>query len=158
MNQGHIVQAAYRELRKIAEREGPDGAYLLQQCEFCVDLHTGMAVLSLQFGRDVVWKQQLPISKGQVENGSITVAAMEKHVIEAMRKTLSLVGQVEHSRLNGHFPKSIERVEVEYLPATNEKNFKVFFKNGHMAEGTEAEIRTDYFMARCTMIYDLPPL
>lgn len=158
MNQQGIVRAAYAELRKIAEREGPEGQFLLEQSEFCVDLHTGMAVLSLQFGRNVVWKQQLPFSKGQIDNGQVTAEAMEASVVMAMRKTLSLAGQAEHARLNLQFPKAIERVEVEYMPDIAQKNFKVFFKNGHVAEGSESEIRTDYFLARCAMIYDLPPL
>lgn len=158
MNQGHIVQAAYRELRKIAEREGPEGVYLLERAEFTVDYAGSDIVLALQFGRDVVWKQRLSIKRYDIEENKISVTEMEQRIVDTMRKSLSVVGMAEHARLDAQFKKSIERVEVEYRPDIHEKNFKVFFKNGHVAEGTESEIRTDYFMARCTMIYDLPPL
>lgn len=158
MNQTHIVRAAYAELRRVAEREGPEGAALLDMSEFCLDTHTGHAVLSLWFARDKVWEQRLPISKGQLDGGAISIEEAEKCVLQVMRDTLSLVGQKEHTRLNARFPKSIVRVEVEYMMATRERNFTVFFKNGHIAEGTESEIHTDHFLARCAMIYDLPPL
>lgn len=155
---GAIVSAAYRELRRIAEQEGPEGRYLLEQAEFCVDAHGGNVVLSLQFGREVVWKSTLPISRAQIDDGAMPSAEMEQHAVAAMRKSLSVVGQYEHARLNKYFPKSIDRVEVNYDANANEKTFKVHFKNGHVAEGTQSEMSSDYFMARCTMIYDLPPL
>lgn len=156
----NIVNAAYAELREIAKKEGPDGELLMYQCEFTADYAAGGSVLlQLQFGRDVVWKQQITgITRTQIEMG-MTYTDMAVKVTEAMRKTISLVGQVEHARLNQEFPQSIARVEVEYIPAQADYQYRVFFRNGHIAEAIgKREVRDDLFKARCAMIYDLPPL
>lgn len=83
---------------------------------------------------------------------------IEKTVTHVARQNLSLVAQMHWARLDRLFPKSIRNVELERREVDLNHRLVVTFKNGHVADCLESEAKDDLFTARCTMLYNLPPL
>jgi hypothetical protein len=75
-----------------------------------------------------------------------------------MEAYFRLAGQVHHAYFEARFPRSIEQVCIGYDSRSATKMIWVKFANGHVAEGPEAQARTDFFIAKCIMLHDLPML
>lgn len=87
-----------------------------------------------------------------------SMANLEKTVTHVARQNLSLVAQMHWARLDRMFPGSIKNVGLERNEATLQHRLVVVFKNGHIADCIEKEAHDDLFTARCSMLYNLPPL
>lgn len=107
--------------------------------------------IAVEFNRELVKRFDIHVS--YKDN---TETLMEK-INLVMQGNLSLVGQMHFVRLHKVFPNSIRDVTVVYNADKHEKIIHVEFKNGHVAEAPEAEAKTDLFIARCSMLFDLPP-
>lgn len=154
-----VTKFLNEELRKIAEDEGPDGMLMLEHTEFVIDYGTMDAALrvAMEYRGQRVWQAELDMSREQMDRGMVD-ELFKKNITSAMRGTLSLVGQMHHARLDKLFPKSIKEVKVSYDPEKARKVVNVHFHNGHVASADEMEAKTELFTARCSLLYDLPPL
>ena len=153
-----VVQLAWAELRAIAIAEGDDALRMMDFLDITADYKgNGKVELVIEFNKEVIWRNRLPISRTNVDVPStMTDEKLQSTLSVHMRKQLSLVSQMHHARLDKLFPNSIKEVKLGYDPAKAEKLVIVIFKNGHTAEACEAESKTDLFTARCAMLYDLP--
>ena len=153
-----IVSIAYAELNRLARKEGPDGLALLSRCEFTADFEKGKGRcrIHLQIGREVVWTGYASVTEDDVQ--FLADEELVKRVLTPIRDSMSLVGLEVHAAVDRLFPKSVRKVDVEYSVEQAERKFAVLFQNGHVAEVMESELRTEIFVARCSMLYDLPPL
>lgn len=86
------------------------------------------------------------------------IGDLEQRVTHVARQNLSLVAQMHWARLDTMFPKAIRNCEIERNEATLDHRLIVTFKNGHVADCFEREAKDDLFTARCSMLYNLPPL
>lgn len=136
-NLNRVHNALVAELRAIAEREGPEAIAAVPYFKTCV-YQFRLAVSSIYEA----------MSDGELEN----------RVSAVMRNNLSILGQLHYVHLHKLFPHAIRDVQVEYDVTQDLKVVKVLFKNGHIAEAPEHESKTDLFIARCSMLFDLPPL
>lgn len=155
-----INSLLYNELRKRSLEE-PEGARFLDHAEITADYikHRQAVGVELSYRGTVIWRRELPLTANDVE---IASAMSDQQVIETvtgtMRKHLNLIAQMHFARLEPMFPGSIDEVTMGFDPKTNTKTIHVKFKNGHVAEGPEGEAKDEIFLARCAMLYDLPPL
>lgn len=145
-------------MAEIAFDEGPEAMEFFKQLDIAVDYNyrqNGYLVeASWGGGRSFAFKfgmSELTAMEKKAED-------LDAELTPFMKKNLSLAAQLLHARLDKQFPNAIQRVETEHVPSTCTKNFKVVFKNGHFAETPEHESKSDLFLARCMMLYDLPPL
>lgn len=145
-------------IKEIAEREGPQATEMLRFIDCSADFRNGnqFVLMSLVYRQNQFWERKIKMSESDMY--TMKEDFFVNTISDAMRGTLSLAGQIEQTRLEKMFPNSIKNVLVTYDHQKAEKVFQVVFKNGHMAEGYESEVHTDYFSAKCTMLYDLPPL
>ncbi len=93
-----------------------------------------------------------------VDLGGSPKMSLEEKATHVARQNLSLVAQMHWARLDRLFPKSIRNVELERREVDLNHRLIVTFKNGHVADCLESEAKDDLFTARCTMLYNLPPL
>ena len=147
------------ELKRMVQRLG--GAYALDHFEVTVDqVHSGgqYVLLRIWFMHRPIWEQRLHVpglNAGYVTTQDQTLANIVTHV---MKEHLDLVAQMHHAWLDRQFPNSIKEVRMERNLETDTKMICVIFKNGHKAIGPESDVKKDIFLARCAMIYDLPPI
>jgi hypothetical protein len=153
-----VAQTLTNELRQIAAREGPEGALMLRDAEVTVDFtNNRTALVAKVYYRGLeIWNRRIGVSEDDMM--VLKDDVLVEKISDAMRGTLTLAGQVQHAKLEKLFPGAIKNVIVTYDAEKHEKVYQVIFKNGHMAEGLESEMKTELFMARCTMLYDLPAL
>jgi hypothetical protein len=59
-------------------------------------------------------------------------------------------------RLNQKMPRTIDRIEVVYDAARDERRAIVTCKNGHKIERPEKDLFTEDFLATLSLVYDLP--
>lgn len=151
-------QVLYTTLRDIAAKEGVEASLMMRETDITVDFRKNRSVLlcAVTYRQHPIWERTIPMSEEMMSQ--LTDDQFEKTISNAMRGTLSLAGQLAQVRLEKMFPESIKTVLVTYDPQRAEKVFQVIFKNGHMAEEFESELWGDVFKAKCTMLYDLPPL
>lgn len=141
--------------------EGPEGMWLLEHaditCDY-IDGRTGIRV-ALSFKGNELWVRKLSLSATQVEFGStMSDKKFEETITTTMRNHLNLVAQMHYARLEPMFPNSIAEVTMGFDMDSHEKTVIVKFKNGHVADGPEREAKSEFFLAKCTMLYDLPPI
>lgn len=153
-----IVQYIWAELRRIAEIEGPDAMYVLHTCDVAADYMPGRNAV-----RAVVSFKGLPprmvemrVTPESMNSDSPEAAILHKDVTKAMMQNLSLVGQKVLHDLDKKMPKYVQDVQCRYNVQKLEREFVVIFKNGHELVAEEREVKTDEFLARCLMVYDLP--
>lgn len=116
-------------------------------------------MMGVEFKGNQIWKRMVPINGLTAGNGvDMSDEELRDKVTNTMRSHLNLVAQMHHARLDKLFPGSIQEVTMGYSPEKALKTIHVKFKNGHMAEGPEHEAKQDIFLARCTMLYNLPPI
>lgn len=153
-----IVRVMNSEVKSIAAKEGPEAVGMMRYIDCTADFRTNYNYLTLgvTYQQGQIWMRKLKMAEHDLF--SMNEDGFVKTISEAMRGTLSLAGQIEQARLEKLFPGSIKNVLVTYDQERKEKAFQVVFKNGHMAEGYESEVRSDFFTAKCTMLYDLPAL
>lgn len=135
--------------------------WLLEHADLTADYVNGRQGIkvSLLFRNKPIWTRILPISANQVEIPSqMSDEKFEQTISNTMRSHLNLVAQMHFARLDQMFPNSIAEVTMGYSPERAEKTIIVKFKNGHVADGPEAESKSEFFLAKCTMLYDLPPI
>lgn len=155
-----INSLLYNELRKRSLEE-PEGALFLDHAEITADYikHRQAVGVELSYRGKVIWRKELPITANDVEFASkMSDKDLMETVTSTMRKHLNLIAQMHFARLEPMFPNSIDEVTMGFDPKSNTKTIHVKFKNGHVAEGPESEAKQDIFLARCAMLYDLPPL
>jgi len=147
------------EMRRIAKNE-PDVAAIMDHLDVTADIQNQQYLtLAVTFMNKQIWKKQLPITRSQIEyREQMSDSKLESTITNTMRNHLNLVAQMHHAWLDKHFPNSIAEVTMGYDPQKAQKTIHVRFKNGHVAEGPENEAKQDIFLARCTMLYDLPPI
>lgn len=147
------------ELRRVAKRE-PEVAAIMEHLDVTADIqNTQYLTLAVTFMNKQIWKKQVPITRNQIEyREHMSDDKLEQTVTNTMRNHLNLVAQMHHARLDKHFPNSIAEVTMGYDPQKAQKTISVRFKNGHVADGPEAEAKSEFFLAKCTMLYDLPPI
>lgn len=119
-----------------------------------VDHLRGGLLLQIDFSRDRSWSKKITVSS----YADMSEGELENRVSAAMRNNISILGQMHYVRLHKLFPNSIKDVQIQYKPETHEKIVQVLFKNGHRAEATEHESKGELFIAKCSMLYDLPPI
>lgn len=140
---------------------GPEGKYLLEYAEITADYIKGRQSIrvALSFKGNELWVRELPMSATQVEfRTQMDDKEFESKITTTMRNHLNLVAQMHYARLEPMFPGSIQEVTMGFDMETNEKTICVKFKNGHVADGPERESKSEFFLAKCTMLYDLPPI
>jgi hypothetical protein len=155
-----VVRLLNQELQRLTLQE-PEGKDFLEHAEITADYVNGRQAVGiiLSYRNRQVWRRLLPISANQVEfSSNMSDEKLYNTITDTMRKHLNLVAQMHFARLDPMFPNSIDEVSMGYDPTTNSKTVQVKFKNGHVAEGPESEAKLDIFLARCAMLYDLPPL
>jgi hypothetical protein len=155
-----INSILYRELRK-QSLVHPEGILFLDNAEITADYikHRQAVGVTLSYRGKMIWKREIPVTANEVEFSSqMSDKDLIDQVTSTMRKHLNLVAQMHFARLEPMFPNSIEEVTMGFNPDTHTKTIHVKFKNGHVAEGPESEAKQDIFLARCAMLYDLPPL
>lgn len=155
-----VIGYAWAEIRRIAKEEGDDGMRMMEHLDLTADVNNGRDLLEIavEFKKEVIWRSRVPITRANIDfESSMSNKELQDTLSVHMRKQLSLVAQLHHARLDKLFPGAISGVRLGYIPATAEKIIIVTFKNGHEAEATETESKTDLFTARCLMLYDLPP-
>ena len=148
----------FDELHRIAQYEGvPDAA---KDMDISVDWIFGRDQIRVQIvsrgTRKFLWSYIFRVSEWDLDH--MDEDTFDVRITEAMRANLSIVGQMHHAWLDQHFPRRIKKVTVHYRGKSKLKMIHVEFMNGHIAEGPEIEIKTDLFLARCCMLYDLPSL
>jgi len=137
-----------------------DGEYALEHFDVTVDqFRDGYVLMGVEFRGNQIWKQRVHVS-GLTAGGGCDMSdeKLRETVTTTMRSHLNLVAQMHHARLDKLFPGSIQDVTMGYNPETAQKTVHVKFKNGHVAEGPEFEAKQDIFLARCMMLYNLPPI
>lgn len=149
-----LAHACEVELGRIAEKEGAEAEEMLRHCQITVDndFRDSTFLVRIEFRGQVFKQFKADLYRMKEQKEIADVAGV------AMRGNISLVGQMHFVRLDQLFPRSIKDVEVTYDPECNLKIIKVIFKNGHVAEAPEHEAKTDLFTAKCSMLFDLPPL
>lgn len=156
-----VAQVLNTELVRAAKAEGPEAQFLLDHAEITVDYikHRQSIRVALSFKGNELWVRELPITATQVELASVmSDKAFEEQITTTMRSHLNLVAQMHYARLEPMFPGAIAQVTMEYDVETSTKLVRVQFKNGHVADGPEHEAKSEFFLAKCTMLYDLPPI
>jgi hypothetical protein len=137
-----------------------DGEYALEHFDVCMDqLMDGYVMMTVEFRGNQIWKQRIHV-KGLTAGNGVDMAdeKLRDTVTTTMRSHLNLVAQMHHARLDKMFPGAIQDVTMGYNPEKAQKTIHVKFKNGHVAEGPEFEAKQDIFLARCMMLYNLPPI
>lgn len=81
---------------------------------------------------------------------------MKASDVNVLHSQLQTRAEVHHFRLNQHFPKRVQKCELE-MGDDARPMLRVFFTNGHVVEKPEAESKSADFLALCGMLYDLPP-
>jgi hypothetical protein len=155
------VQVLNSELVRAALAEGSEGKFLLEHAEITADYIKGRQSIriALSFKGSELWVRELPMTATQVELSSVmSDKSFEEKITTTMRSHLNLVAQMHYARLEPMFPNSIQEVTMDYDIETNTKLVRVKFKNGHVADGPEHEAKSEFFLAKCTMLYDLPPI
>ena len=155
------MQVLNSELVRAALAEGPEGRFLLEYAEITADYIKGRQSIriALSFKGSELWVRELPMTSSQVELSSVmSDKSFEEKITTTMRSHLNLVAQMHYARLEPMFPGSIAEVTMDYDVDTNTKLVRVKFKNGHVADGPEHEAKSEFFLAKCTMLYDLPPI
>lgn len=156
-----VAQVLNTELVRAAKAEGPEAQFLLDHAEITVDYIKRREALriALSFKGSELWVRELPMTAMQVELQSVmSDKSFEEKITTTMRSHLNLVAQMHYARLEPMFPESIAEVTMGFDPETHTKLVCVKFKNGHVADGPEHEAKSDFFLAKCTMLYDLPPI
>lgn len=149
-----------RILVEKAHREGPDAVAILRYLQISADSHfhdmSTRVVIEYSHpeqGYFVLYGFSIDDNDLRKDEAHVT-----KVLSVAMQGNLSLVGQMHFVRLQKYFPKAIRDVAVLFDEKLHQKIIQVQFKNGHVAEAPEAEAKTDLFLAKCSMLFDLPPL
>jgi len=136
--------------------------WLLEHADITADYIKGRSCVRIQllFKNKPIWIRELAMSANQIElrEGGMTDEKFESTITNTMRSHLNLVAQMHFARLDQLFPNSIAEVTMGFDPTTNTKTLNVKFKNGHVADGPEAEAKGEFFLAKCAMLYDLPPI
>jgi hypothetical protein len=161
-----VAQVLLDELRRAAAAEGPDGVYFLEHADITADYIDGQEAIrvGLSYRNKEIWARKIPMSRYQVEGvkysgkPAVTDDKFRETISNTMRAHLNLVAQLHYARLAQVFPDSIADVALSYDPETMQKTLCVKFKNGHVAEGPESEAKSEVFLARCAMLYDLPSI
>jgi hypothetical protein len=138
-----------------------DGEYALEHFDVTIDQarNDGFVIVAVEFRGNQIWKKQMEVRGLTAGNGSdMSDDKLREVVTNTMRSHLNLVAQMHHARLDKLFPGSIQDVTMGYEPHRALKTIHVKFKNGHVAEGPEHEAKQDIFLARCMMLYNLPPI
>jgi hypothetical protein len=137
-----------------------EGEYALDYFEIMFNQsHDGFAEMVVEFRGKRIFQKQIAIRGLTASNGvDMSDDDLRSVVTNTMRSHLNLVAQMHFARLEPMFPGSIAEVTMGFSPATHQKTVAVKFKNGHIAEGPEHEVKSDLFLARCIMLYDLPPI
>lgn len=151
----------YEEFKRIAASEPVAGAFFMDSVGFTADyIKSRQKVLVQMFYKNKsVWRCEMALSAAQVElKGIMDDDAFTETITKTMRDHLNIVSQMHYARLDAQFPNSIRDVCLEYDMARAVRKVAVRFKNGHIAECDEAQIKTEEFLARCMMLYDLPAL
>lgn len=153
-----LSQHAIELLRELVREL--DGEYALELFDVTVDQHKdGYATMAIEFKGNQIWRKHMHVA-GLTAGGGCDMSdeKLRETVSNTMRSHLSLVAQMHHARLEQMFPGSIQEVTMGYDMEKALKTIHVKFKNGHMAEGPEFEAKQDIFLARCAMLYNLPPI
>jgi hypothetical protein len=151
--QKHLLKV----LREIAATEGPEGAALLHFVDINADRQGDYLRVEVMFQRRKIWQKRIRWDGSLFENQDHHEFEVEiSKVSEAMRGTLSLVAEKHHAYLESRFPGRIERVQAEFDVERYTRILRVVFKNGHKLTCDEKEVKTDEFIAKCCLFYDLP--
>lgn len=156
-NLNRVYDALVAELKAIAEREGPEAIAAVPYFEITVDHESAQQVMRVQIEIHKTCVYQFRLAVSSIYE-AMSDGELENRVSAVMRNNLSILGQLHYVRLHKLFPHAIRDVQVEYDATQDLKVVKVLFKNGHIAEAPEHESKTDLFIARCSMLFDLPPL
>jgi hypothetical protein len=146
---------AWAQLREIAVSEGDDAMRMMDYMDITADIRGPRLEVNVEFNKEIIWRGRMAVTSSEVEY-DMSDEKLQSTLSVHMKKQLSLVSQMHHARLDKLFPNAIKEVKLGYDPAKAEKLVIVIFKNGHQAEASEAESKTDLFTARCAMLYDLP--
>lgn len=155
---GGVIRRLADEVRDIAAREELDPKEVIDNIDVSADFigfGDGMRIEVAYRGRKA-WGRVFPITGEKLYN--MTDEAFDKAVTNTMRQQLSLVAQMHYARLDKIFPGFIKDVTSTYNSELATKIIKVLFHNGHVAEAPEGEAKSDLFTAKCSMLYDLPPI
>lgn len=166
---GEAVPTLHRTLQRLSQHgievlrglvRELEGEYALEHFDVTVDQHKdGYATIAVEFKGNQIWKKHMLVPGLTAGDGvNMSDEQLRDRVTTTMRSHLSLVAQMHHARLDKLFPGSIQEVTMGYDPEKAQKTLHVKFKNGHVAEGPEFEAKQDIFLARCTMLYNLPPI
>lgn len=140
-------------------RENPDANMFFENVEFTADhRNRGDVLIQLWFRNKSIWQHSLGLKEAVDNPYTMSDDAFKSTISKAMRDHLNVVSQMHLLKLDKHFPNSIKEVNMSYDVQRAARKLHVVFKNGHVAECYEHEAKTDDFMARCTMLYDLPSL
>lgn len=135
------------------------GDYAMEHFEVTVDqAHDQYVHMRIWFEHRPIWERKIHVpvlNTGYVDTQDQGLQNIVTHV---MKEHLDLKSQLHHAWLSQYFPNSIKSVGMEFNLETQTKMICVTFKNGHKAIGPESDVKKDIFLARCTMIYDLPPI
>lgn len=137
-----------------------DGEYALEHFDVTFDQYRDdYVIMAVEFHWEQIWKKQVHV-RGLTAGGGVDMSDDELRdvVTTTMRSHLNLVAQIHHARLDKLFPGSIQEITMGYDPEKAQKTLHVKFRNGHSAEGPEFEAKQDIFLARCMMLYNLPPI
>lgn len=137
-----------------------EGEYALDHFDVTVDQSKdGFATIAVEFKGNRIWKKHMAVRGLTASMGTeLNDDELRKTVTNTMRGHLSLVAQMHHARLEQMFPGCIQEVTMGFDLEKALKTIHVRFKNGHVAEGPEHEAKQDIFLARCAMLYNLPPI
>lgn len=116
-----------------------------------------IVVVRIWFNCEEVWSRSISVS-GLYDEFRMDDKELRQVISETMKAHLDLAAQLHFARLSQKFPSAITNVSMAYDATTNTKMIQVLFKNGHKAIGPESEAKSEVFLARCAMLYDLPPI
>lgn len=136
------------------------GAFF-RNVEFTADHRNRVGVLlQMWHNRNVVWSHSLPdrLSDAIDTPSIMTDGEFKTTISKAMRDHLNIVSQMHLARLEQMFPRAIKDVELGYDVTRGVKTLVVKFKNGHEADCDEGQAKSQEFLAKCTMLYDLPAI
>lgn len=153
-----IIRRLTQELINIANQEGLDPREIANDTDVSAD-YTGSCegiIVQVAYRGRTVWGRTFAINQENL--GKMTDEAFDKAVTHTMKQQLSLTAQIHFARLDRIFPGSIKDVTSTYNSELATKIIKVLFHNGHVAEAPEGEAKSDLFTAKCSMLYDLPPI
>lgn len=143
-------------LKEIVARDNAEVA--LDKLDISTDTGYGYSLyVYIFYGQREIWQHRIKGGAVYSSSDEESVGDAVGQMSEAMRGTLNMAAITYQLWLEKrYFPDAIDKVEAEMSREKRHRVYIVHFKNGHKLRVEEPDAKTDEFIAKCCMFYDLP--